>query len=204
MIHYEAFKRAIDLGVFDSDPVVDNTFKVIPTIDSYLRNLPERAKYYGSLNNSETLENSFGLGLEEIQGCMDAFMERAVYNGKALPLDGLVRVENDSRVIFIENSPIEDNTLQLTMYRDVPKYEQNNPRGLFCSAKAKMTQDRRNMDFFDIWLGVVTDDTYNLLEETEKIETACDTLEHEAGLAILELAYLDQKGMIPGKDKFLQ
>jgi len=105
--HYELFQDYVGRGMFDNQG-----------IGSYLRSISSRAKHLVSPIKSDETVHAFG-GMQELRKSSIAFMKRALAHGKVIPLEDLVCVEDDTSVVFVENNPQRERTLQLTVFRDI-------------------------------------------------------------------------------------
>ena len=190
--HYDAFQKHIGMGSLDSED-----------IGEYLRDISVRAKHLVSPIGSQDTKAAFGMSDVDFGDCLNAFIERSLPQGKVLPLDDLVCVEDELSAVFVENYSQKEKTLRLTTFVDTS--EGGLYGGVLCYGLLTLLgYDRKSKSFnpSDVYGAYIFEDFHKPFGG-EMLEIATEDLLKSAVTVIEQLTFMDKEGLISDTKRLL-
>jgi len=185
--HYELFQDYVRMGIFDNE-----------SIGPHLRDISSRAKHLVSpIKSDETLQ-AFGLNRAEFLKYTRAYTDRALPQGKVLPLEVVVCVEDDYSAVFVENHPQIKRTLRLTAFEDV-RQTVHPFDGVLSSGSLELLRyegEGSLFNVFDTYLSFIRDNSI-LRSGTNTSRSTNKALVDTTNTVIEQLAYMEKEGLLP-------
>lgn len=188
--HYRAFVDTVDSGIFEGEE-----------IGAYLEDIKNRALYIKSPIQSDSTIAAFG-GEEKFGKCVDSYIQKGIANGKALPFDNLLCVEDDFSAVFIENSPENERAMRVTTFQDTRINEDIPYSSVIYSGDLVLVgSDLRTNSFAvaDLYVALVSENNVEILSDLQELKTMMAGIDliNTTSTVLEELAYMDKKGLFP-------
>jgi len=184
--HYESFRRTLDSGILNETP-----------IEPYLRDISRRARHIISPIEGDQTIAAFGLTREEFGHYIDSFIERALPQGKILPLDELVCVEDEFSAVFVENALGRPRSLRLTIFMNDHKFSPD--ERLLNSGILELVAYRGADSLYsvtEIFTALIKDGSYEAVTDEDKMGLALagQDLVNSVNAVIEQIVYMVKIG----------
>lgn len=184
--HYTSYVDVINRDFFDRLEKVD-----------YFRALSTNARHFTSPIRSQGTQDAFCLEDTDFGNHINAFILRELNEGRVIPIDGPICVEDEFSAVFVENDVNNSRTLKLTTYMNIGRNDIPY-KGVFNHGSLSLVEKTVKSNLFKVsnYGGVyVLDNSIKPIEEIF-LEDVANDLVNSATTIIEQLAYMDDKGLI--------
>ena len=180
MKHYEAFLQIANSNLLKSLEIY-----------SHLIFFKHSAKPIHPLINKSNLSQTFDSKL--ITEKINSFIREPFFKGKILPLEGVICLEDNSSVVFLQNSSAENNSLYILTCKSLAEKKTLISRGNLKYLNYNFSQDLINLIRPESIL--IENNTYSQLIGIEQEFKITSDLIYDATKSIEQLIYLREKDL---------